>query len=40
MLDQLRAIDNRRFTNCIGILPAALTKIVQENLKNILDLQY
>ncbi|MDO8368705.1 MAG: type II toxin-antitoxin system PemK/MazF family toxin [Saprospiraceae bacterium] len=38
MLDQLRAIDNRRLLQKIGSLPAALHTQVNENLKIVLDL--
>lgn len=39
MIDQLRAIDNRRFINKIGKLPEALRIKVKENIKIILDLE-
>jgi mRNA interferase MazF len=39
MIDQLRAIDNRRFINKIGELPEALRTKVKENIKIILDLE-
>jgi mRNA interferase MazF len=38
MIDQLRAIDNRRLVKKIGTLPKELTERVKENLKIILDL--
>jgi mRNA interferase MazF len=38
MIDQLRAIDNRRLVKKIGTLPKELTEKVKENLKIILDL--
>jgi mRNA interferase MazF len=39
MIDQIRAIDNKRFVHKIGELPAELRKIVTENLKIVLDLE-
>ena len=39
MIDQIRAIDNRRFLNKVGKLPASLRNIVKENIKIILDLE-
>ena len=39
MIDQIRAIDNKRFVQKIGELPTDLRKIVNENLKIILDLE-
>jgi mRNA interferase MazF len=39
MIDQIRAIDNRRFLNKLGELPAALRTKVKENIKIILDLE-
>jgi mRNA interferase MazF len=39
MIDQIRAIDNKRFVQKIGELPTDLRKIVSENLKIILDLE-
>jgi mRNA interferase MazF len=39
MIDQLRAIDNKRLIKKIGALPLALVNIVQENLKIIMDLE-
>jgi mRNA interferase MazF len=38
MIDQIRAIDNRRLTQKIGELPSDLQKQVNENIKIILDL--
>jgi mRNA interferase MazF len=38
MIDQLRAIDNRRLIKKIGVIPNALTQRVHENLRIILDL--
>jgi mRNA interferase MazF len=39
MIDQIRAIDNKRFVQKIGELPNDLRKTVVENLKIILDLE-
>ena len=39
MIDQIRAIDNRRFLNKVGEIPASLRNIVKENIKIILDLE-
>ncbi|MCK9413033.1 MAG: type II toxin-antitoxin system PemK/MazF family toxin [Prolixibacteraceae bacterium] len=39
MIDQIRAIDNKRFVQKIGELPVDLRKTVTENLKIILDLE-
>jgi mRNA interferase MazF len=39
MIDQIRAIDNKRFVQKIGELPNDIRKIVIENLKIILDLE-
>jgi len=39
MIDQIRAIDNKRFVQKIGELPADLRKMVSENLKIVLDLE-
>jgi mRNA interferase MazF len=38
MIDQIRAIDNRRLTTKVGELPKDLQSIVKENIKIILDL--
>ncbi len=38
VIDQLRAIDNRRLLRKIGKLPRPLSKAVQENLRIVLDL--
>jgi mRNA interferase MazF len=39
MIDQIRAIDNRRLTSKIGDLPKELRVKVKESIKIILDLQ-
>ena len=39
MIDQIRAIDNKRFVQKIGELPNDIRKSVGENLKIILDLE-
>lgn len=39
MIDQLRAIDNRRLIKKIGELPKEITERVKENLKIVLDLE-
>lgn len=38
MIDQLRAIDNKRLQKKIGTIPDELEEIVRENLKILLDL--
>jgi len=39
MVDQLRAIDNKRLIRKVGELPTSLRNSVTENLKIILDLE-
>jgi len=39
MIDQIRAIDNRRLTSKVGELPQDLQLKVKENIKIILDLE-
>jgi mRNA interferase MazF len=39
MIDQIRAIDNRRLTKKVGELPRDLQAKVKENIKIILDLE-
>lgn len=39
MIDQIRAIDNRRLTQKVGELPRELQLRVRENIKIILDLE-
>jgi mRNA interferase MazF len=38
MIDQIRAIDNKRLTKRLGVLPEELIEIVKENIKIVLDL--
>ena len=37
MVDQIRAIDNKRFLKKVGKLPGNLIKQIQENIKIVLD---
>jgi mRNA interferase MazF len=39
MIDQIRAIDNKRLTQRIGILPDNLKELVKENIQIVLDLE-
>lgn len=39
MIDQLRAIDNKRLIRKIGDVPVSLAALVKENIKIILDLE-
>ena len=39
MIDQIRAIDNKRLTKRIGILPDELIDLVKENVQIVLDLE-
>ena len=39
MIDQLRAIDNKRLIKKIGNLPADLAEMVKENIKIVLELE-
>lgn len=39
MIDQIRAIDNKRLTNRIGVLPDELIELVKENIQIVLDLE-
>lgn len=39
MINQIRAIDNRRLTKRIGILPDELMNLVKENIQIVLDLE-
>ena len=38
LIDQLRAIDNKRLVKKIGVLPDSAIHITRENLKIVLDL--
>lgn len=40
MIDQIRAIDNRRLTRKVGDLPKELVEKVRENIRIVLDLNY
>ncbi|MGB1283280.1 MAG: type II toxin-antitoxin system PemK/MazF family toxin [Polaribacter sp.] len=37
MIDQIRAIDNKRLTKRIGVLPNELINVVKENIQIVLD---
>lgn len=39
MIDQLRAIDNKRLVTRIGVLPVELIDLVKENIQIVLDLE-
>ncbi len=39
MIDQIRAIDNKRLLNKVGDLPSALIELVKENIQIIIDLE-
>jgi mRNA interferase MazF len=39
MIDQIRAIDNKRLTRRIGVLPTDLIEKVKENIQIVLDLE-
>jgi mRNA interferase MazF len=39
MIDQIRAIDNRRLTNKVGELPQDLQQKVKENIKIVFDIE-
>lgn len=38
MIDQMRAIDNKRLTKKIGLLPEDLSKLVKQNIKIVMDI--
>ncbi len=40
MIDQVRAIDNKRLIKKVGNLPNVMTEIIKENLQIIMDLEY
>jgi mRNA interferase MazF len=39
MIDQIRAIDNKRLTKKLGVLPDDLIDLVKENIQIVLDLE-
>lgn len=39
MIDQIRAIDNKRLIRRVGVLPVELAEIIKENIKIVLDLE-
>jgi mRNA interferase MazF len=39
MIDQIRAIDNKRLTKRMGVLPDELIELVKENIQIVLDLE-
>ncbi len=39
MIDQIRAIDNKRLTERLGALPDELIELVKENIQIVLDLE-
>jgi mRNA interferase MazF len=39
MIDQIRAIDNKRLVKRVGILPVELIETLKENIKIVLDLE-
>ncbi len=39
LIDQIRAIDNKRIKKCLGMLPAQLIEILKSNLSIVLDLE-
>lgn len=39
MIDQIRAIDNKRLTKRLGVLPEELIDLVKENIQIVLDLE-
>lgn len=39
MIDQIRAIDNKRLVKRVGILPVELVETLKENIKIVLDLE-
>jgi mRNA interferase MazF len=38
MIDQMRAIDNKRLTKKIGLLPEDLSELVKQNIKIVMDI--
>ena len=39
MIDQIRAIDNKRLTKKLGVLPDESIKLVKENIQIVLDIE-
>lgn len=39
MIDQIRAIDNKRLTRLVGILPAEIIDLVKENIQIVFDIE-
>lgn len=39
LIDQVRAIDNRRFVRKVGMVPPYITEQVRENLRIVLDME-
>ena len=39
MIDQIRAIDNKRLIKKVGVLPSNLVSLVKENIQIVLDLE-
>lgn len=39
MIDQIRAIDNKRLTKRLGVLPDGLIDLLKENIQIVLDLE-
>ncbi len=39
MIDQIRAIDNKRLTKRVGVLPDELIELVKENIQIVLDFE-
>ncbi len=39
MIDQIRAIDNKRLTNKVGNLPDELAEVIKENIRIIIDME-
>jgi mRNA interferase MazF len=40
MIDQIRAVDNRRLTSKVGELPGDLQQKVKENIRIVLDMDF
>jgi mRNA interferase MazF len=39
MIDQIRAIDNKRLTRRVGILPDEIVNLIKENIQIVLDIE-